>query len=122
MNDDTAEASTADAITAKSGTAEAGTAEASTAEAGTAKAGKITGTQAEITNCLRVVLFMCVRFKQVITALRNKTLQNHLQYRCVQFTHAHFQYKNISVCIRWISDVNCKCTSYKTTETIRRKQ
>ena len=89
----TAEASTAEASTAKSGTAEAGTVAASTA-----KAGKITGTQAEITNCLRVVLFICVRLQQVITALRNKTLQNHLHYRCVQFMHSHFQYKkNISV-------------------------
>ena len=86
--DDTAEASTAEASTAKSGTAEAGTVAASTA-----KAGKITGTQAEITNCLRVVLFICVRLQQVITASRNKTLQNHLQYRCVQFMHSHFQYK-----------------------------
>ena len=74
----TAEASTAEASTAEAGTVEASTAEASTAEAATAKAGEITGTQAEITNCLRVVLFICVRLQQVITALRNKTLQNHL--------------------------------------------
>ena len=72
--DDTAEASTAEASTAKSGTAEAGIVAASTAKAGHCR----TGTQAEITNCLRVVLFICVRLQQVITALRNKTLQNHL--------------------------------------------
>lgn len=52
--------------------------------AGTAKADTITGQQAEITNYLRVVLFICVRIQ---------TLQNHLQYRCVQFMHAHFQYQ-----------------------------